>query len=275
MTSDTAQPYLLHVLMRVPMAEFDVQDAAHWLGSVRAALDAGALPDEADEHDMTPLAILVDNGINKTSAFNDAARLLVARGANPLTNDRALGKACQSAAIGPDGGLAGAILGAVIQQEAAGRALRSETGENALHVMCADAPEAVWKFIEESANPGLGGDRIPAAWYQGRDDEGRTPLHAMWSENGVIYDRLDADMDVDNEADAWVSTEAMVGQGADLLARDNERETVANRILACVEMGMPTDNADLWPQVEALATRERLERDTSAVPGRPGKLGRL
>lgn len=265
----------LHELMRQANGNWGSGEDTAWLQQLRDLLDAGALPNELDEHEMSPLAILVDNGIGNSTAYTQGVALMIERGANPLINDRALGKAAQSANIGPDGGLAGAMLAALIRKEETGRLVRSETNETALHVLCTDAPVYVGPALGAPGGMGLGEARIPRAWITALDEDGNQPLHSMWKEGGIVYDRLDAGMDVDDELGAWESTQAMVGMGADLLARDGQKNTVANLILACVELGMPTEDAEIWPEVEALATHERMEHKTQRAKRAGGKPGRL
>lgn len=243
---------------------------ADWAAKIQAALDSGAPPGEEDEHDMTPLAVLVDEGL-ASEDHAPGAMLLIKHGANPLTLDRALGKAFRDAAIGPDNGLALEMFKALIDLEQAGHPMHSEEGGNPLHVIAADAPEAFGIAI---------GGRAPAsnAWHMEKDAAGRTPLHCMWGEDGLIRDYMGSGEDphdIEGVDRIWEAVEDMVIHSGEavLLARDSNKEMVANQILDCVEAGFSSDSA-LWPKIEALATREQLDQNTQNTRPRknPGRL---
>lgn len=270
MTS-TIKPFELHRLA----SKGGTLKGAGWAGRIQQVLDAGELANELDEHDRTPLGVLVEQGCCDHDAAA-VASALIRGGANPLIHDRAMGRVAADVFIGGDSRLAEAMATAVINLEETVRP-RSETGETLLHVLCADAPESVSDFVSSAGWYSVARGRdISSRWVNERDEEGQTPLHAMWARGGVIFDRLEAGMDVDGHETAWNGMVDLLDIGANLLARDNKGVPVANRILECVEMGFPVDNNDPhWAVIQASATRELMQGKTDHPQSKPGPQVRI
>lgn len=223
---------------------------------IKELLEKGADPNQLDSSLMSPLSVLTSLNDWHTKETAEAAHLLMLAGANPLQSDIALAGIVREAELS-DGGnshVATKVIEFILGKENTDTPLRGEDGENFLHILCQLHPVAIddlyrrigWGF--KITTP------IPPDLINALDDNGNTPLHAMWNEDSQIKDFLDAEME--SNENIWYSVDRMEEHGADLMIKNRNGHTVIDLIVQRVTEGFPTDdnllsNGKIWSKIEA------------------------
>lgn len=223
---------------------------------IKELLDKGADPNQLDSSLMSPLGVLASLGDWHTQETAETAQLLMLAGANPLQEDVALAAIVREAepSDGSNSHVATKVIEFILEKENTDTPLRGEDGENILHILCQRHPVALddlyrrigWGFKIKTP--------IPADLINALDDNGNTPLHAMWNEDSQIKDLLDAGME--SNENIWYSVARMEEHGADVMLKNKKGETVIDLIVQRVNEGFPTDddllsNGKIWSEIEA------------------------
>lgn len=265
----------------------DPEQRAIWKDGLVRELKNGADPNQVLA-DRTPLGVAVST-LRSGTSFNqeDAIGILIKGGANPLIHDEPLRYAANQA-INSTGqaSLLKRMMSEIRDIECNNEpALRSQTGQTGLMVILeACDPKTSHKLLCE--NPGiLSKTAARDPWCSQTDDDGNTPLHALWSDNGSMSKLLKECQDHGTSVDnTWVSANAcyslsqyLVDRGAEMDTQNNEGVTPLQLCAALVKQGMPT-NPVLYPisgMVLAEIERETLENGTATVSGMRSKAARL
>jgi hypothetical protein len=235
--SDTPLPSL-HAVVSGFGGDLQEGEAVWRFEQLTRLLKEGADPNESDEHDVTPLAILMDEHVDMNGPqgvlAGDIVATLIQSGANPLTNDRPIGKS--------DGSRLGMIMvEEVIAASAKGRVIEDEDGGNLLHVLAEDDLDLLERVLRRKTYPAGGVDtfELPSAWLlQPRQSDGDTPAHALLSDNSIIVSYVENEMDADEYFPlAWECLRSYVTLGVDLKTKNGDGISIANFITDKVNAG--------------------------------------
>lgn len=241
---------------------------------IRKLLEEGADPNEEDEHDQTPLRILLNESCDPhhLAYLSDVVDLLMARGANPLIKDRAIGKTDGSDFIIN-------MVQILIEREAAGKPMRAEDGSNLLHVLAEDDP-ATLNFALSEGYTGRPRFTVPTAWIHETRDNGDTPLHAFCAQDAFITMLMEDDQEIEETVaeGAWNSIQLLIEMGANLQARNGAGHSAVNVINNAINRNLfplPEDSSGTLELIQAEATLQDLETGTGAAPKNPSKPKRI
>ena len=263
------QPTSLHEVIRGLGGDLAEGEAVWRFEQLARLVREGADPNEEDAHDMTPLAILMDEHVIINSQVGviaqDMVATLIQAGANPLIKDRAIGKSDRSQ-------LGMVMVEEIIFAAEKGRLVQAEDGGNLLHVLAEDDLNLLgWVLNRKESARAADSFNLPAVWLsECRQSDGATPAHALLSEDSIIVSYVENDMDADEYFDpAWNCLRLFIALGVDLKTKNADGMTIANFIADKVGEGtLPVEDEETWAVIESFSTHETLQKKTRKAPGK-------
>lgn len=199
------------------------------------------------------------------------ASWLISEGANPLLFD-------QFAEIIPftPGYFFGQVVRGIAEKELDGQGLRDAEGQNLFHILAKKKPSL---FLSAQT---ITKETSSKLWFgQGRDEDGATPLHIMFSEVLSVLGEgpgLPASyLRGETEIVFTILAEAVI-KGYSLNQTDNNGNTVQDLLHKCLEAGLNKYEAYgkmSWVEGVAKLEQYEMERNTPQVSGNKSKALRL
>jgi hypothetical protein len=175
------------IAVEIGLAGMDPSQPPHYylLERARILLAAGADPNEQEPvNGVTPLGVLGRMCRGSIDPAVEMALLLLEHGANPLRLDKPLGSQIKH---DHSSLLTTSLVSAINKLEFAAHGLRTDNGGNILHYLAKSDPDMAAGFLEEDAYCASHSQQGPLLelFFQPhllnqRDNDGDTPLHAIW-----------------------------------------------------------------------------------------------
>lgn len=239
----------------------DGEAARKLVAEAKQMLDEGLDPNMIDDQGRSLIGNLASDIRGSNQPGLEIARALLEAGANPMLHDMPLGRQISH---NQSSLLVTQTLSQIARMEEAGKGLRDAQGGNVLHYLAEHHQWLAAVQLDEdiyALAEGESGDLFfPQAMIQARNNEGDTPLDALWRGEPLAWnpDTLD---------NAWYMTRTLLLRGADPLLPDADGRNVAERIEALIQAGLERSHDDAWTRIEAALNQARFEQTSAPAAG--------